>query len=426
MRQSTQRTLEIADGLAEARHDVGITRALLAEETDRVQAINDRRDAIIAEHVTFLAFHRPRVSTLVHETPMPVRPINPGLLDEVAPACLAREVTVPQELRTMVDLLRDVPLKWFTYLLPLLDKLDRPETLHTTLKTAQARAKTPVALQHPLAFQLLPGSPLAQAITSTFVVQKQVVTQYRAKTAQFNLNSIAGLSWQQTRKQAEEAVSLGDLIDSGHGRSDVAQRAARELHDIAQVATCLYTRFGEIEPRLRLHWATRLSQFDTPVNLRNLASLPRWGEVDYLQRYEMQSLADWLFQRVDIRQPDATAMLSDLVRVCLLLASHAPVNQIIAGHVQEPTTAQEGDQVRIAVPPQKVHIGMHVLMYDKVNTAQVLAQAVVEDLVEGQAAVRVTKTHAPVVHTAQGAPVQFGDPLAFGLNPLSSGILRLF
>ncbi|HZG41669.1 MAG TPA: PA14 domain-containing protein, partial [Longimicrobium sp.] len=51
--------------LAEARHDLVVTQALLDEENRRVKQIRDRRLAILRQHVTFLAYHRPRV---VHGT----------------------------------------------------------------------------------------------------------------------------------------------------------------------------------------------------------------------------------------------------------------------------------------------------------------------------------------------------------------------
>ena len=43
----------IGDELAEARHDVSVSRALKAEELERIDGINARRQAIIEEHVTF-------------------------------------------------------------------------------------------------------------------------------------------------------------------------------------------------------------------------------------------------------------------------------------------------------------------------------------------------------------------------------------
>ena len=40
------------------------------------------------------------------------------------------------------------------------------------------------------------------------------------------------------------------------------------------MAGCLYEGFGQVLPHLRLAWTEQLSQYDEPINLRNLSSLP--------------------------------------------------------------------------------------------------------------------------------------------------------
>ena len=396
----------IADELAEARHDVAVARALLAEEQARVQAINDRRSAIIAEHVTFLVYCRPRTTDL--RRPMPARPLDPGLAERPVPACLSGGMAVPPELRRLADLLREAPLTWLPALPPLLDRLARLEVLHEALQFAQVRAQAP-ALARPVAQSdaVVGGLKLAQGVASVLSAQQQVVARHRTLAAGLNLSLLAGLSWATARDQAGDVLTVGDLLAGGHGRGDVAQAAARELDDIAQIAGCLYAEFGQVLPALRLEWAERLSQYDAPVNLRNLASLPRWGEIDRLERRGMQELVDWLYGRVDPRQPQAVAFVSDLVRLAILLASHAPVNRIIAGHVKAPTTVRPGGRVELAIDPGQVRIGMHVLLY---HGAAVVARGVVEDLSAGTAAARVLQTSAPSVALAQAARVHFTEP----------------
>jgi len=105
----------------------------------------------------------------------------------------------------------------------------------------------------------------------------------------------------------------------------------------------------------------RLSQFDAPANLRNLSTLPRWGEVEALARRSMQTLVDWLYGRVDARNTQAVGLMHDLVRMCLLLASHAPVNQIIAGHVEKPTTVKPGSRVPLVISPGAVRVACRCL-----------------------------------------------------------------
>jgi hypothetical protein len=241
-------------------------------------------------------------------------------------------------------------------------------------------------------------------VLKAFSAQQQAIGAVRAVTAQLDLSRFAGLSWQDSRQQAEEVVSLGDLIDAGHGRTDVAQAAAREIDRIARVSACLYEAVGDVLPRVRLEWAERLSQYDEAASLRNLASLPRWGEIGFTERREMQGLADWLYSRVDARMPQATALVSDIVRVAILLASHAPVSQIVAGHVPAPTVVRPGGRFDIKVDLSKVRIGMHVLLYDK---DAVVARGVVQDLAPGLAAAHVTETFRASVSVEAGARVQF-------------------
>jgi hypothetical protein len=90
-------------------------------------------------------------------------------------------------------------------------------------------------------------------------------------------------------------VSLGDLIDGEHGSGAVASKAATVFEELSRIAACLHEAFSEVLPSIRLDWAERLSQFDATPRLRNLAGLPRWGELDYETRRQLQAYADWLF-----------------------------------------------------------------------------------------------------------------------------------
>jgi hypothetical protein len=226
----------------------------------------------------------------------------------------------------------------------------------------------------------------------------------RTQTAQLDTAVLGLASWARAKEEAEAVVSLGDLIDGAHGRADVAREAARELDRIARVAACLYEGFGDVLPAIRLDWAERLSQFDAPANLRNLSSLPRWGDIEFLERRTLQGLADWLFGRVDARQGDAVATINDIVRLALLLSSHAPVDRIIAGHVQRDTPLRRDGRIELKVDVARVRIGMHVQMYAGAN---VVAQGVVEDLGAEVAAARVVTTAGGVAHIAAGARAQF-------------------
>jgi hypothetical protein len=397
----------IANELAEARQDVSVTRALLAEETARVGAINTRRDTILAEHVPFLAYHRPRSAEARLDAV--TRDLAPGLVEAPVPACLARALSPPPELQALLDVLREAPVKWFPHVRPLLVRLDRLDVLHATVQAATLRAASSVPPPVTLQAASARGGALGQAIARTFSAQQDVVSRLRVATAQLDVGTFAGQSWAASRERAADVLSLGDLIAVGHGRHDLSQQVAREVDTIGHVAACLYGALGDVRPSIRLVWAERLGQFDGPVNLRTLAGLPRWGEIDRLDRQEMQGLVDWLFQRVDAREPEAVRMINDLVRVCLLLASHAPITRIVAGHVARPTVVKVGGRVDLAVDLATVRVGMHVLMYAGTTVA---ARGVVEDLAAGTATARVL--HATTAALDQGARVQLGEPGAFG------------
>ncbi len=391
----------IGDEVAEARHDVSVARALLAEEQGRIDNINARRTLILQEHVPYLAYYRPRLSNVL--TTAPHRQVNPGLTAAPLPTCLSRGVTIPSDLRAMIDLFSDVPLKWLKYVSPLLDRLNNITLLQETLVSAKNRAQIKVNAA-PKILAATTSSALGLSINKTFAAQQAVVTQYRAQTAQLNLASLINLGWKSTRDNAIGNLSLGDLRDAPHGRSDVINEATAELNNIAHVAGCLYESFGAVLPRIRLEWAERLSQYDEEVSLRNLANLPRWGEIEYLDRRDMQGLVDWLYSRVDANETEAISMCDDVVRVAILLASHAPVNEIIAGNVQEATTVKPGSNLKLNVDLSKVSIGMGVFIY---KGADVVAHAVVEDLSAGLASAKITKTYAPTVQLEKNAAVQF-------------------
>jgi len=60
-----QRLQAVGETLAEARHDVSVTRALIAEEEARLAAINERRAQILRDQVRFIAYQRPRGAALI-------------------------------------------------------------------------------------------------------------------------------------------------------------------------------------------------------------------------------------------------------------------------------------------------------------------------------------------------------------------------
>lgn len=406
LNQVDSRLKTVGDELAEARHDVAVAQALRAEEEARLQSLVNQRRHILQNYVPFLVFHRPRA--LSPRITMPHHEVNPAPAEPAVPVCLRSHPPLPSELRQAVNLLHDAPVKWFTQVTPLLKRFDHLPLLQNVLQLAQGQAEraVPRLTATPQALIGAPGG-FAQAISRTVVAQTQVVQRYRQKTAQVAVSNFVDLSWSRSLDHARDLLALGDLINNQNQRSDIARQVNREIDLITQVAGCLYASFSEVLPPIRLQWAERLSQYDDPINLRQLASLPRWDQIPYLDRRQMQELVDWLYSRVNRQEADAVALMHDLVRICILLASHAPVNQIMAGRVSKPTTLRPGGRVELTIDPGKIRIGMPVLLYG--NNNQVIAEAQVEDLSANQAAARVMRTLQPQVQVEANARVQFGS-----------------
>ena len=401
--------------LAEARHDVSVARAMRAEEQARIDAINTRRDNIVAEYVPFLVFRRPRLTDI--RTELPAMTLNPALPDETLPACDIDDTETPQEISAMVDTLREAPVKWFKIADKVLYKLDRVDYLHVTVQNAVQRVQMQNIIHPVLRTNFGMMDKISQGIGKSLSVVHQRITQLRQQTAKIDLQRFQRYGWQQAARQAKEVISFGDIIDGNHGRADAAQLATQELKEFSRLGTCLYMRFGEVLPSIRLDWAERLSQFDEVSGLRDLFSLPRWEEIDYIERTEMQLLVDVLYQKIDDSIEDAESLISELVRVALLVASHAPVTKLIAGEVKEPATVNVGSNIDIDADLTRVHVGMKVMVQSGLKT---IARAIVDDIVAGKVKARVVHTEKKTIRIEQNTRVQIGEARNFGEAQLGS------
>ncbi|MCY1079501.1 hypothetical protein [Archangium lansingense] len=397
--------LKVVDGeVAEARQDVTVGRALLAEEVVRIDRVNQRRRQVLEQHVPFLVFQRPRQGDLTLDSRS--RLLDPGLVEDLLPEVFASTTAAPPELLSYTELLRDSPLKWFSLAQQLLRGLDRLEFIQRTYVRAQARAvqRIPIRVPTYLGYGL---TSHALGLSRLLSAREDVIARSRLSFVQYYQPAILETrTWLELQQSAREHLSLGDLIDTSHGRPDVGRDAATELDRISKVATGLYQRFGGVPPAIRLEWAEQMSQYDVPVDLHDLSRLPQWDQLEGTDRREMQTLVDWLFQRVVSTEPEAVSLMNDLVRVCMLLASHAPVNELLSGHVSKPTVAKVGGTIELAVDPARVRIGMNVM----VRSGDQTVEAVVEDLSSGVAKARVLSASAATVHLQEKASARFADP----------------
>lgn len=380
--------------LAERRHDVRVADALIAEERARIAAVNARRKEIRDQHVRFVAYARPRTVSLRSQIPVPTRPLA-GVLADRVPACLLDDVEPPGALAEMLAVLRDVPLAWLPSVRPLILRLDRPALLDKVYLQVKLRAqvKLAVAEAEPRpADGADAGAPRAMtAVTRLIGAYREVGRNFQRARLDLDLASQARLSWDERRRRAEQELSLNDLIESG-GRPDLVRRASQELEQIERVAACLFQRFGEVPAATRLAWSQVLSAFDEAQDLSRLDRLPGWRLLDFALARDLTSLVVWLFGQVDPQVGEARTLISDLVRVSLLLASHAPVDEIVAGHLEADAAGRVGDLIDLAIDRGKPRIGMRVAIY---RNDRIMLQGVVQDLAGQAARVKVVRAETP-------------------------------
>lgn len=410
-----QRLGAVEDALAEARHDVSVARALLAEETRRIADINARRSRVLAEEVKFLAYIRPRETDNLRATP--THAVDPALVEAPVPACLRDHPDLADPLLEMLNVVREAPANWFVKLPVLMQRMDRVEHLQRSLQTAQVRVAAGLAV--PRSIVPPSASKLGQAAARVSSRQAEALAPRMAALQALDLTVLASATWKTVQVQAQQVLSFGDLADGTHGRSDVAQAAATELHGIRSIVACLHAEFCGIAPALRLAWAETLSEFDDAPSLRNLASLPRWSEIDSIDRRQMQAYVDWLFGQVEPNQPQAVALVNDVVRMCLLLASHAPVDRIISGRLARPVTGvSPGIRVPLRVlDAAPVRVGMQAVLY---RGDAVVARAVVEDLGALEVSAHVIHTATARLDLGDDVRVHFDDAAMLSLKPASA------
>lgn len=391
-------------GLAEARHDHAVAVALVSEDAAEVLATNERRRQVLREHVRFAAFVRPRTEDLIDDAPG--RDLeSPEELPVLA--CFREELgSIPAEIRQAVDLVRRAPLAWLPTFHPLIDSLDdRPTLAHMVKSTVQlapltmvAKAETQVKAE---------ALSIARDLQAGFTVMQAQLGERDEKVRTLDVSQVERLSWSALRAQALEVVTFADFAHIGHLRPDVLRRATAAVDGITRVATCLYRRFAEVRADIRLAWAQEVSVFDEATGLRDLLILPRFHEIEAGERAAMQALVDWLFSQI-AALPRPRAMMNNLVRVCLLLASHAPVRALLRGKIGR-TTVSVGHVIQIrAVDVAKARIGMNVLVNAPAGRTAA-ARAVVEDVCDEYVTARVFATSAPNVDLPDGTEALLGE-----------------
>jgi len=371
--------------LAEARHDLSVAVALLAEEQARVAVLNARRQAILKEHAKMVVFRRPRRST--HVRVIATAPASSALAEPPTAVCLREHEDVPEEIHDYAGLFRDAPIAWFPAVKARMDLLDRLESARAALYAARMRAQIPWPS---FAFSTTAAQPrYLLAVQAAITARREVFERHRHYASQIDYSMIQATNLLLARQTIIEAATMGDLIAGDHNRPALARLAAAEIEGLGQIAGCLHESFGEVPPAIRLGWAELLSEFDRPAPLHRLAGLPDWNTLPLEQRRAQQGFVDWLFGRIDRSVPEAEAAVNDLIRVCLLMAAHAPVDRLIPARLVAPTPARIGVNMDLALDSRLARVGMMAVV--RGIDSQPIAHAIVENLEDGIARARITR-----------------------------------
>lgn len=367
--------------LDEARHDLRVCLSLIEEEEARLAALGARRQQILDDHVRLVAYVRPRVLA-PHRAGTTSGRLLAGVRADPLPACLKEDVAPPAEIDAMLEALREAPIGWLSANPELLAVFRDPLVLEKAyLRVARNNL---VRLQHAktLALPSVPARRTTSEAAALRIAEGYRTLSGKMRTARSSLDygRFLGASWAERRRRALADMSLNDLVESG-AHVEVAKRAVAEIEGIERVATCLWARLRRAPAPVRLLWARELSTYDRVGSLEAIAKLPGWEALPIPLRQDVRRLTSWLFSRMDADPPEARAMMSDLVRVALLLASHAPAADIVAAHVEREQTVETGGVLDLTIARGVPKIGMIV----KVYAAEGLqVSGVVRDVIAGR------------------------------------------
>ena len=381
---------QLRNDLTQSRQDMTYVQALFADEQTRVANVIAQRASVLNQYVTFVAYVRPRTVDVGVEAPS--RQLVPANVASPVPACLKQSVAIPPELREIVSLLREAPVRWFPPILSQLPKLERPPLLQDLAVSTQARAALALQMPAPVSSAESATGVFAAAISNIFSANQQTIRSFQTARANFNTSTLVNQSWSAQVTTLGIVAAVGDLLSAAAVHPEITSAASRSLQQISSVATCLYTRVGQALPVDRLEWANFLNA--GTVSLRNLAVLPGWTTQSYVDRQQMQLLVDWLYQQIDNNDSTAVSLMNDLIATAILLASQAPVDDIIAGAVALRTTPVIGSPIRLTLPSDRVAHGMSVQLYSGGNLA---ARAVVSDIDGSGVNATVTDIYQPNV-----------------------------
>jgi hypothetical protein len=410
----TGRLAQLQDEIEELRHDVQVARALEREEMARAVRVNQRRAQVIAEHVPFLVFRRPRSIEAVRVPPSV--PLATASDPDIVPDCLDDQIVPPEQLSAMLHLIRDIPVNRLKIGPAVVKKIDRhPQLLALAEFVLHTTVTPPPFFYDPFAGELF-SDRTGVALRARYFAHRELINRLRIARGQLlSTTAYRSHSWSRLQAFVQDTATIANVLMAPHVDQRWVQPLAKELDNFSRVAACLYEQFKAVPPLLRLDWVRQVSEEDEVVpRLDDLSKLPSWEKLDRIQRRDLQSLIDWLFGRFDRAHDDGIAYVSDLVRVALLLSGHAPVQRVLDAVVVAPHPVSLGGIVRLQIDPARVRVGMHVALFADAARTMTVAAGIVDDLAEGVVAVRlvsttggaVRPTHALVSDPTMGPKVQ--------------------
>lgn len=400
--------------LDESRHDLRVAQSLNTEETDRLETRQVEKEKILAQAVTFVAFTRPRALT-PHSAGTRLGLSLPGALADPLPAALRKDLTLPVELADMMGALREMPIGWFTANPEIARHFKQPAYLDHLLGAVRTRAQgAAVKWAAPIQARQI-GTTVAQAQIMQVAQAYSSLTYSVIQSRQtFDAPALIARPWRERKEVALTLLSLNDLIAAGRA-PQVIKRANAELEQIERVLAAFWQYARKIPAPIRLLWAQSLSEFDTVTSLASLARLPGWESLDFTLRAQLDRLNTWLFARMEATPVQARALMTDVVRVALLLASHAPVADIISATLEEEKTVRPGHFINIRIKRGAPSIGAQVAFLD---AGLVMARGTVQDLSGSRAQVEIRHTTAPLVHLTRTQNVTVYQASSLALQAL--------
>ncbi|TVQ32919.1 MAG: hypothetical protein EA356_12810 [Geminicoccaceae bacterium] len=398
--------------LAEARHDAAVAMALRAEETARLDAINQRRRDVLQKHVDIVAFARPRGIDRFVDAPG-IDLFQP--LQDPIPICLERGLEPPEALADMVQSLRQAPIGWFVHLRDGVRRLDQSRHLLQAWRYGRHRARFWLdhygrevqAQAQAGAAPRLAGPGATGVRLAVAAMQARVHEQLQARIAR-PLEPLEKLGWQALGERATAELSIEDLAEAGRAGAALARDGLVEVARIGTVAACFLEELRGVAATTRLQWAEALSMYDAPVDLTDITRAPSWTAIPFERRRLLEHLHRWLVGRIDQRQPGAASAMSEVIRVCLLLSSHAPVSDIVEGRIERPLLVNEGQRFEVSIVRGTVAAGMLVTF----GPAARQALGVVRDVVGTTAVVDATQVPGGSVSVAADTTLAFARAAA--------------